>query len=547
MYEHIKISDSCPKDMLNYNFYYGIPIITPRDSVSFRVRNEVETFVRSKCTPGIYRDPEYINSIIKDIFSFLEKKITPLVKELSCVDLIILLLDEYSKSCAVQEFYSRGQFSPNREQWGDRNGFRRSVKYLAEKMLEYFEESKQVSENVQPTDFEYLIELTEIAFDFSIQSATTYGISRERTIYELYGECPNPYKQYYDVRIVGYNHEDFENAHLLFRHFVGKNGSLHQNIIEEYKSSIKGCSDKSCQYLRDFFEIFHVLMHLDHDCNDVFIPKNEFKTKLATKYNIPIDSIDLFIEIYSINKEGLKKNPRFIYGTKQEYRLKKRFIMEFESKGIPYLLYTLEMLNESYRMLHKALCYNDLPVQLNSEKLKNISANITRSYGKKFEAYANDFLKTKGFVGSTSKRKLPSGIIIPGDVGEIDFLGYSKEQKKLVCFEFKNVFYSTDPLEHRDDLEKFVRKKDSYLNKFKKKIDFVKTHIGDLTSYYRQTDSVDLSEGQLITSILTYAPNISRFFMTDCKCMSLAEFEVEWAKNPEQFFVDTRISRYLST
>ena len=22
MYEHIKISDSCPKDMLNYNFYY---------------------------------------------------------------------------------------------------------------------------------------------------------------------------------------------------------------------------------------------------------------------------------------------------------------------------------------------------------------------------------------------------------------------------------------------------------------------------------------------------------------------------------------------
>ena len=98
-------------------------------------------------------------------------------------------------------------------------------------------------------------------------------------------------------------------------------------------------------------------------------------------------------------------------------------------------------------------------------------------------------------------------------------------------------------MEYRDDLEKFVRKKDSYLNKFKKKIDFVKAHIEDLTNYYRQTDSVDLSEEQLITSMLTYAPNISRFFMTDCKCMSLAEFEVEWTKNPEQFFVDVHTSK----
>ncbi len=543
MYEHIKISDCCPKDMLNFQYYYGIPIITPRDSIAFQVRKDVETYIRSKWTPGIYRDPEYINSIIKDVFSFLEKKITPLVKKLSCFELILFLLDEYSKSCAVQEYYSRGNFSPNRRQWGERNGFRRSIKYLAEKMLEYFEESKQVSEDVQPTDFEYLIELTEIAFDFSFQSATTYGISRERTIYELYNESPNPYKRYYDFRITDYNHEDFENAHLLFRQFVSKNGSLHPKIIEEYKSNIKECNDKSCLYLRDFFEIFYILMHLDQECNDVFIQKKEFKTKLATKYNIPIDSINLFLDVFSINKEGLKKEPRVIYGTKQKYRLKVRFIVEIETDGTQYILYTLEMLNEAYVMLHKSLCYNDLPVQLNSEKIKNISANITRSYGKKFEAYAIDFFKTKGFVGRSYKSKLPPGVIIPKEVGEIDFLGYSKDLKRLVCFEFKNVFYSTDPLEYRDDLDKFIYKKGSYSDKFKRKIDFVKAHIKDLTSFFRQNDSMELLENQLIVGMLTYAPNISRFFITDFKCMSLAEFEVEWTKNPELFFVNVHTSK----
>lgn len=539
MYENIKISDSCPADILNVRWYYGIPIITPRDSVSFQVRKDVETYIRSKYNPGIYRNPEIINSIIKDVFSFLDNKITPLIKKLSCIELIVFLLDEYSKSCAVQEHFSQGTSSPNREEWGERNGFRRCVKYLVEKMLEYFEESKQISMDVRVTDFELLIELTEVAFDFSIQSATTYGVSRERTVYELYEESPNPYKSYYDFRIADFDYDVFEKVKLLYRKFVEKHGGLHRDLYEQYEEALeREKNDESCISLHYVFKIFNILKHLDFKTNDIFITKNKLKRILTENYNIPLNSVNLFFDVFSINKEGLKKEPRVIYGTKQKFRLKTRFILEIELSKASYLFYTLEMLNEAYKMLHKSLCYNELPNELKSKKLKDISSKITLSYGKKFEIYANKFLNTKGFFGNTSKRKLPSGAIIPGKVGEIDFLGYSIDQQKLVCFEFKNVFYSTDPLEFRDDLDDFIRKEDSYLNKFKKKIDFVKAHIGDLTDYYRQKDAVDLSKNQIIAGMLTYAPNISRFFMTDCKCMSLAEFEVEWKQNPGQFFVD---------
>ena len=355
MYENIKISDSCPKDMFNYEFYYDIPIITPRDSVSFQVRKEVETYVRSKYAPGIYHNQEVVNSIIKDVFSFLNKKITPLIEKISCIELIVLLLDEYSKSCAVQEFFSRGISSPNRAEWGERNGFRRSIKYLAEKMLEYFEESKQVPMDVCVTDFELLIELTEVAFDFSIQSATTYGISRERTSYELYKEYLNPYKPYYDFRIVDFDYDVFEKAKLLYRQFVEKNGGLHKDLYKKYEDSLeKEDNDESCINLLYIFKIFDILKQLDSKNNNVFLAKNELKRILIENHNIPLNCANLFFDIFSINKEGLKKEPRVIYGTKQKYRLKERFILEFVSNKTSYLLYTLEMLNEAYIILHKS-------------------------------------------------------------------------------------------------------------------------------------------------------------------------------------------------
>lgn len=63
MYENIKISDSCPKDKFNYESYYDIPIITPRNSIAFQVRKMLEEFIRSKCSPGVYRDHIFINTL----------------------------------------------------------------------------------------------------------------------------------------------------------------------------------------------------------------------------------------------------------------------------------------------------------------------------------------------------------------------------------------------------------------------------------------------------------------------------------------------------
>ena len=45
----------------------------------------------------------------------------------------------------------------------------------------------------------------------------------------------------------------------------------------------------------------------------------------------------------------------------------------------------------------------------------------------------------------------------------------------------------------------------------------------------------------LITAIITYYPNISRYFISDYKCLSIADFETEYESNLNQFLTKVEI------
>ena len=196
------------------------------------------------------------------------------------------------------------------------------------------------------------------------------------------------------------------------------------------------------------------------------------------------------------------------------------------------------MMNEGIAMFLDSLSYNGLPEEWRTPKMLKIFAEITRHFGSEFESYASNHLHNWGFAGQSYKKTLPCGIDIPNQVGEIDFLGYSSEQKCIVCFEFKNVCYSTDPLEFRDDLDKFIYKDNSYFSKFNRKVEFIKEHVSELSVFFKEKDKVDLDTKKIVASFITYAPNISRYYMPKYKCMSISEFEVEWKENPWQFMIE---------
>lgn len=544
MYDNVFILDECEPNDLNTKKYFDIPIVTPRMSISFSVRKKTEKLVRSKLSPGVYRDESVIKNLLNDVFEYLNQNISILINELSSRDLLEFLYQEYSRTCKVEEKAKSDPYHRDACSWRkNRPSLRRSLKYIIEKILETYTCDKRCSFEGYFAKFETLLELVEMGFFFSLLSASTYGVSKERTILEIYEPNEDPFKAYFSLKVENFDHDMFQKGAPLYHKFNRRNGSPFTNYIEYFqRESLNAFKELSSGTYDDFWSILTILRD---NCipgnNGVnFIPTHSLRDGIVKDFDIPQKCVDIFFKTFSLTREELKANPREIFKTKQKNRLKSKFIIQLDWSGVTHSMWTYEMMNEGIAMFVDSLSYNGLPEEWKTPNMLKSFAEITRHFGGEFEIYASNHLHNWGFVGQSYKKTLPCGIDIPNQVGEIDFLGYSSEQKCIVCFEFKNVCYSTDPLEFRDDLDKFIYKDNSYFSKFNRKVEFIKEHVSELAVFFKEKDKVDLDTKKIVASFITYAPNISRYYMPKYKCMSISEFEVEWKENPWQFMIETK-------
>lgn len=542
MYDKVFILDECEPNGLNTKNYFDIPIITPRMSISFAVRRKTEEFVRSKLSPGVYRDASVIKNLLNDIFGYLNQNISVLINELSSRDLLEALYWQYSRTCKVEEKIKTNPYHCDARSWQQyRPSLRRSLKYIIEKTLESYTSDRRCPYEGYFAKFETLLELVEMSFFFSLLSASTYGVSKERTILEIYEPNDDPFKAYFSLKVENFDHNMFQKGAPLYHKFNRKNGSPFTNFIEYFeKESLSAFEELSSGTYDDFWSILTILRDncIPGDNGVNFIPMQSLKDGIVKECNISQKCVDLFFNTFSLTQEELKANPREIFKTKQKNRLKSKFIVQLDWNGVTHSMWTYEMMGEGIAMFLDSLSYNGLPEEWKTPKMQKSFAEITRHFGSVFEAYTSKYLHNWNIVGQSYKKALPCGIEIPGNVGEIDFLGYSCDHKCIVCFEFKNVRYSTDPLEFRDDLDKFIYKDDSYFSKFDKKVEFVKEHVSVIAAFFKEKDNVDLDTNKIAVSFITYAPNISRYYMPKYKCMAISEFEIEWKENPWQFMIE---------
>lgn len=542
MFENVVVMDDCEDNDLQTHYYLGVPIVTPRMSIAFAVRKETEEFIRARVSPGKYKDVELINDLLKDVFKFLNDKISFLIDKISSRDVMEFLYLQYSLSCRVEALIDENPYHKDAKSWRKgRPCLRRSLKFLIEKMAETYDGDKQCPFEGYFADFETLLELTECSFFFSLLSSSTFGVSKERTVLEIFEPNENPFMDYINLWVEGYNNDMFQRGNALFHAFNRKNGSPLKTFPDYFQKE----SEVAFKELAgDSYDGFWSILGILRDCcipgdNGVcFIPTLSLKNGLAKNYEISPKCVDLFFKTFSLTQGDLKQNPREIFKTKQRNRLKMKFILQLEWNGVTHSMFTHEIMSEGTAMLLDSLSYNGLPEPWETKKMKKCFADISRHFGHEFEEYCCMHLRNWGFIGHSYKKALPCGVSIPDNPGEIDFLGYSEEYKCITIFEFKNVKYSTDPLEFRDDLDEFVNEDNSYLKKFRRKIAFVKENVLELCRYFKEKKSIEMDCSRIIAAIITYAPNISKYYIEECKCLSLAEFEVEWKENPWQFMIE---------
>lgn len=231
MYDKIVILDECAPNDLNTKKYFDIPIITPRMSISFAVRKKTEELVRSKLSPGVYRDASVIKNLLNDVFGYLNQNISVLINELSSRDLLEALYWQYSRTCKVEEKVKSDPYHRDARSWQqNRPSLRRSLKYIIEKTLESYTSDRHCPYEGYFAKFETLLELVEMSFFFSLLSASTYGVSKERTILEIYEPNENPLKGYFSLKIENFDHDMFQKGAPLYHKF-NKKTALHLQIL----------------------------------------------------------------------------------------------------------------------------------------------------------------------------------------------------------------------------------------------------------------------------------------------------------------------------
>ena len=110
------------------------------------------------------------------------------------------------------------------------------------------------------------------------------------------------------------------------------------------------------------------------------------------------------------------------------------------------------------------------------------------------------------------------------------------ESERLLHYDLKSVTKDFN----QDILENQLAAPGHVLNG--KKVEFIKAHIKEFIEHYRNQKKKELDSSKFIVSFITYAPNISRYYMPKYKCMSISEFEVEWKENPWQFMIEVEDS-----
>jgi hypothetical protein len=117
-----------------------------------------------------------------------------------------------------------------------------------------------------------------------------------------------------------------------------------------------------------------------------------------------------------------------------------------------------------------------------------------------------------------------TALVIPKGIGQIDFLGFSRQECLLLLCEDKMVEGSLEPKFFRDSLSQFVYDKDSYANRFRSKIDWTWQNREGIA----RALNLNLAPSGFACAMVSYYPCIASHFIHDFPCVSITELMIDF-------------------
>lgn len=528
----------------NFERFEDIEIYRPRYSGELKVRIESEAHLRSEFSPGVYSDPEEINKILLHQFAFYSKKLEEIIPKLASRHFIEFILFQFDQASDVEEKYKHGHLTEKEmSRWRELGlRFRRSVKYLVERVV--LLQPDEVPDAPEESLISLLDEIwiaAEEMVKLYLLSDQTFMVFPEYTTFEIYPEGTFDFWSldvHKDCDIQETVRRDTANRHSV----VGadtlfiRDISTHNQIIGNALKETIGVS---------YDEAINLLAIVIHDTMPapeegfpiLFLHRSDLIEVLHQHTKLSPKAIETVLDGFTIRKVDMESEGREVWKPKQEYRALRRAFFEMPHTTGTHLAFSRSMAVESLNQLAISLIFRQIPSEWRSKVIDSALARLSNQAGNWFETVVERNLQRVGFVGLRSVKKQigenRSAIKIPTEVGEIDFIGYSENEKLLLLAECKVVQGGFEGKFFRDDIKEFVTSSKSYLKKYTRKVKWVRDNASTIINALNSVGiyAAPIYPLAIATAIITYYPTIAQYFIEEYPCVSITNLMLDYEDN----------------
>jgi hypothetical protein len=497
------------------------------------MRSAARDHLLKKFRIGEYHDSETANAIIHHQFTFFAERLTALVPKFTGRDALEFVLNQYEET--TQILHGQGIADPNeRERWLRIEGdFRRAMKYLAELIcLQAPKSASKTSRRDSYRAMDQALLCAEMLVDMAEMSHRVHGVFPDHVVATIHASGgPIDWEVHIGGRYAGYdvalmarterdrNHrKDFIEGHQFDIHT-----DRHAEVLDSAFESCFGWS--YARFISGVCRIIDGCQPAPNGFPTLFIDRRKLIENF-TDHGEPVAAVERMLAGFTVYPEKMRQEGRVVWNPKQEHRAYRRGFFEFPHETGLHLAFSREMARESLIHLVNGVCYKRLPEDWRHPQIDAALEALSRRAGLWFEDVVTKNLASLGVTGRRAKERVglaAKAVIIPSEVGEIDFLGYEPKERLLVLAEAKMVSTGIEAKYWRDDVATFVGRKGSYVEKFRKKISWVTQQRRVLAVALGLPEDV-----RVAPVMLTLYPCIAKIFIDDFPCVSLTEFMLDY-------------------
>lgn len=526
----------------HFETYFGNEIFRPRSSTEKEILSQEAQYVLAKHQPGQYSDSKEINTILQTIFGFHKAKLDEALSELSTRDYLCFLLWQYDLSHETLIAGRAGKLSESEWNEWEKDGpiFRRALKYLIERVCSFRLQSTQIEDQEQLLKAIEIAQVTAEEFvRASILSESTFAIFPNETILLLSSKGPDLFRmEVTNERFSSLGARSALDGKNRDKFLVGA-GRFTLDRDKDAQDKYIGMSFKEVHGLRysEAIELLDSLSTLEAESNhnpfnSCYFHKREIVSAFSETLKLPPNTVECILSGFTITPDLIVEKAGGVWNPKRSYGAIRKGIFEVPHRDGSCLAWSRRMARETLEALIQAVVFHKFPSEWMSANIKPALDELDNHRGKWFESVVAQNLSELGFLGKSRKDKI-GDLRIPKDVGEIDFLGFSHAENKVIIIECKMTQYSSEPRLWRGDLDKYVYDKRNYAKKFRKKRDWVISNLTGICETLSIETGITIKPTTVSSAMLTYSPNIASCFIDDFPCVSLTELMIATEKAKE--------------